>query len=121
MAESSEEPDWARPVVHWDLQARDPEAQRTFYATLFNWEIGEGFVMAIPPGVGGPLPGPGGHIITGEPGFAVYVQVRDLRATLVRTTELGGTVTGEPFDVPGGPTIAPIADPEGNRLVLVQQ
>jgi predicted enzyme related to lactoylglutathione lyase len=38
-----------------------------------------------------------------------------------RAKELGGDVVSEPFDVPGGPTIAGITDPEGNRLVLVQQ
>ncbi len=122
MSGMTDTPDWARPVVHWDLQARDPEAQRAFYAELCNWEIGEGFIMEIPPGIGGPLPGPGGHIIAGEPpGFAIYIQVRNLSASLARATELGANAVGEPFDVPGGPTIAPIVDPEGNRVVLVQQ
>ena len=37
------------------------------------------------------------------------------------TTELGATVVAEPFDVPGGPTLAGITDPEGNPLMLVQQ
>jgi predicted enzyme related to lactoylglutathione lyase len=27
----------------------------------------------------------------------------------------------EPFDVPGGPTVAQMADPEGNVLGLVKQ
>ena len=27
----------------------------------------------------------------------------------------------EPFDIPDGPTLAFVADPEGNPLVLVQQ
>jgi predicted enzyme related to lactoylglutathione lyase len=49
------------------------------------------------------------------------VQVRDLRASLVRAQELGGAVVTEPFDVPNGPTMAAINDPEGNPLVLVQQ
>ena len=35
--------------------------------------------------------------------------------------EHGGTVLSEPFDVPGGPTLAAITDPEGNPLMLVQQ
>jgi len=34
--------DWARPVVHWSIVALDPERQRSFYADLFNWEIGDG-------------------------------------------------------------------------------
>ena len=32
--------DWARPVVHWEIVARDPERQADFYRELFNWEIG---------------------------------------------------------------------------------
>ena len=94
--------DWARPVVHW--------------------EIGDGPIMEIPAGLGGPEPGPGGHIRRGDrPGVVLYVQVRDLRASLARAMELGGTLVTEPFDVPGGPTLAAVDDPEGNALVLVQQ
>ncbi len=73
--------DWARPVVHWEIEAIDPERQRAFYADLFNWQIGDGFIMEIPPGIGGPEPGPGGHIRGSErSGLTLYVQVADLRA-----------------------------------------
>lgn len=114
--------DWARPVVHWEIAAADPERLRAFYGELFNWPIGDGPVMSIPPGVGGPQPGPGGHIRASDRrGVALFVQVRDLSASLARAAALGGTVVREPFDVPGGPTLAAIDDPEGNRLMLVQQ
>ena len=114
--------DWARPVVHWEIEARDPDRQRAFYADLFNWEIGTGPIMQVEAGVGGPEPGPAGHIRQSErSGVNLYVQVRDLRASLARAAELGATVVSDPFDVPGGPTIAAIADPEGNPVVLVQQ
>lgn len=114
--------DWARPVVHWELEARDAERQRAFYAELFNWDIGDGPIMNIGPGLGAPETGPAGHIRQGDtPGVRLYVQVRDLRASLARTTELGGAVVFEPIDIPGGPTIAAITDPEGNPLMLVQQ
>jgi predicted enzyme related to lactoylglutathione lyase len=114
--------DWARPVVHWEIEARDAGAQRRFYAELFNWDIGDGPIMTIPAGLGGPEPGPGGHIRqSGRSGVTLYVQVRDLRAALDRARELGGSIVMEPFDVPGGPTIAAIADPEGNPVTLVQQ
>jgi predicted enzyme related to lactoylglutathione lyase len=43
------------------------------------------------------------------------------KESLARAADLGGTVLREPFDGPGGPTIAGIADPEGNPVVLVQQ
>jgi hypothetical protein len=49
--------DWARPVVHWELEVVDAEAQRAFYASLFNWEIGDGPVMQIPAVIGDPSPG----------------------------------------------------------------
>src|SRR5687768_12197490 len=104
--------DWARPVVHWEIQAREPAVQREFYSKLFNWEIGEGAVMMIPAGIGGPEPGPGGHIRQGEqPGFSLYVQVLDLRASMANAGELGGGVFMEPVDVPTGATIAGIVDP----------
>jgi predicted enzyme related to lactoylglutathione lyase len=114
--------DWARPVVRWEIEARDPEHQREFYRRLFNWDIGDGPIMNIGAGLGAPEPGPAGHIRRGDTsGIRLYIQVRDLEASLALTAELGGTAVSEPFDVPGGPTIAAISDPEGNPLVLVQQ
>ena len=114
--------DWPRPVVHFEIEALDPERQRAFYGELFSWSIGDGPIMAIPPGLGGPEPGPAGHIRPGERSrVTLYVQVGDLAATLVRATGLGGTVVIEPFDLPEGPTLAAITDPEGNPVMLVQQ
>jgi len=114
--------DWARPVVHWEIVARHPGRQAAFYRQLFNWEIGDGPLSMIPAGVGGPEPGPAGHIRQGDGAAVVlYVQVRDLSASLTRAQHLGGKVMSEPFDVPGGPTLAAVEDPEGNSLMLVQQ
>jgi len=115
-------PDWVRPLVHFEILARDPDVQRAFYGELFNWPIGDGPIMNFPSGLGGPEPGPAGHMRQApRSGFVLYIQVRDLAASLVRVPELGGTVVSQPFDVPAGPTIASIEDPEGNPLVLVQQ
>ncbi|HZT67499.1 MAG TPA: VOC family protein [Acidimicrobiales bacterium] len=114
--------DWARPVVHWEIEARDPDRLRAFYRELFNWRIGEGPVMNIEPGIGAPEPGPGGHIRQGEQSrVTLYVQVRDLHASLDKAEALGGAVLAQPFDIPGGPTLAGVADPEGNPVMLVQQ
>jgi uncharacterized protein len=114
--------DWARPVVHWEIVARDSDRQAAFYRELFNWQIGHDPIMQIPAGLGGPEPGPAGHIRRGDhPGVALYVQVRDLRTSLTQAERLGGVIVIEPFDVPGGPTLAAIEDPEGNPLMLVQQ
>jgi predicted enzyme related to lactoylglutathione lyase len=114
--------DWPRPVVHWEIEARDPELLKTFYGELFNWNIGDGFIMNIPAGIGGPEPGPAGHLRGSDrSGVTLYIQVRDLRSSLDKAAALGGAITAEPFDVPGGPTIAGISDPEGNPVTLVQQ
>jgi hypothetical protein len=114
--------DWARPVVHFEIVARDPERQAAFYRALCHWDIGEGPFMFFPAGLGGPEPGPGGHLRQGDrAGVSLYVQVRDLRASLDLAVELGATLVTEPFDIPGGPTLAAVDDPEGNPLVLVQQ
>jgi predicted enzyme related to lactoylglutathione lyase len=114
--------DWARPVVHFEIVAVDTERQAAFYRELFNWTVGEGPIMEIEPGLGGPEPGPAGHIRAGDgPGVSLYVQVRDLAASLERAAALGASVVMEPVDLPNGPTIAAITDPEGNPLGLVQQ
>src|SRR5947207_11594680 len=112
--------DWARPLVHWEIEAHDPERQRAFYAALFNWDVED--VMNIPAGIGGPEPGPAGHIRKSDrAGVTMYVQVRDIPATLARAVDLGGDVEIESLQVPGGPTLARVRDPEGNPVMLVQQ
>ena len=122
MTVNKDAPDWARPVVHWEIEARDPEGQKAFYSELFNWHIGDGFIMQIQPGLGSPEPGPAGHLRQSDrSGVNLFVQVRDLRESLAKAGELGATIVAEPFDTPGGPTLAAILDPEGNPLMLVQQ
>jgi uncharacterized protein len=119
----TEAQDWARPVARWEIEARDLEAQRAFYRALFNWDIADGdFITPIAAGLGGPEPGPAGHLRQSDTNrVTLYVQVADLRSSMARAVELGGAVLAEPFDVPNGPTIAGIADPEGNPVTLVQQ
>lgn len=122
----TQQQDWARPVIHWELQAKDPARQRDFYRRMFNWDIGDGPIMSVPAGIGAPdADNFTGHILPGEASrFVLYIQVRDLRESLERARQLGGWVTREPFDVPQGDgkvTLAGIADPEGNPIGLVQQ
>jgi predicted enzyme related to lactoylglutathione lyase len=114
--------DWPRPLVHFEIEGRDPELLRRFYGALFNWPITDGPIFTIPAGVGGPEPGPAGHIRGSErSGVTLYIQVRDLAQSLAQTVELGGSVVLERLQVPDGPTLAAIEDPEGNPVVLVQQ
>jgi len=113
--------DWSRPMVHWELQAKDADKMSAFYSAMFNWEIKPGMLRTIGAGIGAPEDITGHIRESDTPGFVLYIQVLKLADSLAKAAELGGKVVREPFDPPGGPTLAWIDDPEGNRVVLVQQ
>jgi predicted enzyme related to lactoylglutathione lyase len=115
-------PDWPRPVVHFEIESKDPDALAPFYEAMFHWTSTDGPLRFFAAGLGGPEPGPAGHLRKSErSGVTLYVQVRDLTASMELAASLGGAVTMGALDVPGGPTIAGITDPEGNPITLVQQ
>jgi hypothetical protein len=114
--------DWARPVVYFSIEAKDAERQRAFYSAMFNWNIGDGSIMRIPTGIGGPENGVGGHINAGATSrVTIYVQVRNIEHSLAQAVDLGGSVVMPAFQIPDGAMIATISDPEGNHVALVQQ
>jgi predicted enzyme related to lactoylglutathione lyase len=114
--------DWVRPVVHWEIQAKDAGKMSDFYSKMFNWQIGEeGRVRQISPGIGAPETITGHILESPTSGFSLYVQVLDIHTALLKARDLGGEVLREAFQPAGQPTLAWIADPEGNKLVLVQQ
>ena len=114
-----------RPVVHFEIRGKDPQRLVDFYRELFGWSIDAANPMGISqiaPGIGGPEEGVAGHIRPAEvPGVSIFVQVIDLNETLRKAEEMGGRAVMQPFDVPGGPTVAQMADPEGNLVGLVKQ
>ena len=114
--------DWARPVVHWAIEAVDPERQRSFYSELFHWTISEGSIMFVGAGLGGPEPGPAGQIQAGPSArITLFIQVADLPSTVELAVQLGGKARFAPVLLPTGLSLAGIEDPEGNHLTLVQQ
>jgi uncharacterized protein len=114
--------DWARPIVHVEIEALDAERQSAFYRALFSWDISDGPIMSFRAGLGAPDAGPAGHIRQGQTSrVTLYIQVRNLAESCALAVQLGGSVIFERLDVPGGPTLAAITDPEGNPVTLVQQ
>lgn len=112
----------ARPVVAFQIRGRDAKKLAEFYKEMFEWEMRSDNPMGvafITTGPGGPE-AQAGTIFPGEPTVLIFVQVADLGASLAQAVELGGKRVQEPFDVPNGPTIAQISDPEGNLVGLVQ-
>ena len=108
-------------VVHWEVQARDPERQQAFFSSLFGWTIdannpmGYGMVPsggreAINGGIGG---------TDGEPRVTVYVQVDDIVGTLTRAEALGGQTILPRTDV-GMVVMAQFRDPEGNVIGVIE-
>lgn len=114
--------DWTRPVVHWEIHALDPERQRRFYSEMFNWDIKDGAMMDIPPGIGAPEPIEG-HIRKGTAArVALSIQVLDIGASCEKAVALGGKLIRPPSqEAPSITTFAWIEDPEGNRIRLLQQ
>ena len=112
-----------------DLSTSDPDAAKSFYGGLFDWEYddregaGGTYSMAL---VGGePV-----AAITAQqpqeaeqgvpPHFNNYVSVEDADATLARVQELGGSTLGDAFDVEGAGLIGVVIDPTGAMLFLWQ-
>jgi predicted enzyme related to lactoylglutathione lyase len=128
------------------LNTGDLEAAKRFYGAVFSWEFavldyGTTMVMvpgyadyleSIDPGVkqrhveGGAPPGFSDCVAwfdtlkgEGPANWSVTFTVEDADASAARTTELGGTVLAEPFDVPWQ-RITVIRDPQGATLTLSQ-
>jgi predicted enzyme related to lactoylglutathione lyase len=113
-------------IIHFELNADDPERAARFYRSVFGWQIEkwEGpedywLVTTGPddaPGINGALTHRMG------PGIATVntVDVADLDAVLVRAQEAGGTVALPKMIVPGVGFLAYVQDTEGNLMGLMQ-
>src|SRR5207244_3473489 len=65
--------------------------------------------------------GPAGHIRASNlGGVTLYVQVRDLAASIAKVVAPRGTLPRQPVEPPPGPTLAATNDPEGNPALPVQ-
>ena len=110
------------PVVHFEVLGHDAEALQRFYGGAFGWELQEvmegSYYMAHP---GSGIDGGVGRAPEGQGHVTFYVEVEDPAAALERISELGGSTVQPPMDVPGGPTIALFADPEGHVVGLVKR
>ncbi|SRR5712692_11786906 len=111
------------PVVHFEVVGKDAAALQTFYEKAFDWQMKPAiphYAMAHP-GAGGGINGGVGAAPNGGPGHVTfYVEVNDLAAALTTIESLGGRRVTGPMEVPGGPSIAMFADPEGHMVGLVK-
>ncbi len=110
-----------KPVVHWEIHAKDAPKLQKFYGELFDWKIDAnnpmkyGLVDAGGKGINGGI-GPGEKFF----GVTFYVEVEDLEEYLTKATRLGAKTLMPPTTIPDMVTLAVFADPEGNRIGLVK-
>lgn len=109
------------PVVHFEVLGKDTDALSKFYGETFGWtmeSVMPSYAMARP---GEGIAGGVGAAQEGQPDHVTfYVQVGDLQAALDQVAANGGSTVAPPMDVPGGPSIALFADPEGHVVGLVK-
>ncbi|HEY8691681.1 MAG TPA: VOC family protein [Chloroflexota bacterium] len=109
------------PVMHFEIVGKDAKKLQDFYGSLFDWKIDAdnpmnyGMVDNAGKGINGGV----GPSQSGQPWCGFYVGVDNLQAALDKAASLGGKTIMPPMDVPGGPSIAVFADPEGNQIGLV--
>lgn len=109
-----------------ELAAPNAQDSFAFYSSLFGWSKAEALDMGpmgtyqifahngVP--IGGMMTCPQAQTPTG---WTYYFNVRDIKATLARINEAGGTVQMGPQEVPGGSWIIQGLDPQGGRFAVV--
>jgi len=106
----------AAPIVFFDIAGPDSGKLGTFYARVFEWEVGPGGQLDIPT-PGGTLPG----TLRSDPKEKLlYIGVPDVTAALASIEAAGGKIVAPRFEVPGVVVLGLFTDPAGNRLGLVE-
>jgi predicted enzyme related to lactoylglutathione lyase len=109
-------------VVHWEVQARDPVAQREFFGNLFGWAVDAnnpqnyGMVTA---GGAGSIGGGIGATMDDAPRATFYVQVPSIVDTLDKAATMGAQMVMPRTDI-GMVVMAQFRDPEGNLIGLIE-
>lgn len=104
-----------------DMTPPDPEAAAAFYAGLFGWEV-EDVMPSGSEGIyftarirGGDVAGVSVVPEAAPPGatWNTYIWVESADEAAARTTEAGGGVLMEPFDIPDAGRMGVLSDPSG--------
>jgi predicted enzyme related to lactoylglutathione lyase len=124
MTEKTEYPPGSPAWV--DLGTPDPAAAKTFYQSLFGWELQDmgpdagGYMIATLRGKQvagvGPQMGPPGA----PPWWTTYVYIEDADTTAKSIEAAGGKVMMPPFDVMDAGRMAVFTDPEGAVCAIWQ-
>ena len=124
------------PVVHFEMPAENKNRMVKFYSTVFGWqtqqlgpEMGEYVVVSTTessddgrPKMTGAINGEfyqkTDDLNTQHPSLVIAVD--DVNESIKKIKSGGGTVLGEPMDIPGVGKYISFIDTEGNRLSILQ-
>ena len=124
------------PVIHFEMPAEDRKRMSSFYTNVFGWQtqiLGEemgGYVLAGTtesdekgrPKTPGTING-GFYQKTEDPlshAPSVVISVENIAEHMKKVTDGGGTIIGEPMDIPGVGRWVSFKDTEGNRVGMLQ-
>jgi len=122
------------PVVHFEMPYDDGSRAAAFYKEAFGWEtqefgpdMGNYIILGTAPSEDGRPTQPGtinGGVYprqAGAPAPGVTVGCENITAAMDRVKSAGGTVHGEPTDIPGVGQYVAFTDTEGNDMSLIQR
>ena len=124
------------PVVHFEMPAKDLTRVAEFYKTAFGWDMNQlgpemgDYLLAGTTDVDENMMAKEPGAINGgffkyedKPGYDVphvVIQVENLNDSIETVKAAGGTVNGEPMDIPGIGTYISITDTEGTNVGMLQ-
>jgi hypothetical protein len=123
------------PVVHFELPYENKKRIAGFYEKAFGWktetfggEMGD-YVLATtaaPDAAGAARPGAiDGGFFAKKPDWpaqhpSVVIAVDNIAEAMDKVRRAGGSVLGEPMDIPGVGAYVSFVDSEGNRVSMLQ-
>jgi predicted enzyme related to lactoylglutathione lyase len=123
------------PVVHFEMPSEDKARTKKFYEEAFGWQMQQmgadfgDYLLATttptdPQTTRPTEPGAinGGFFNKGEYGDMPHlvISVDNLEESVELVKNAGGTIDGEPSDIPGIGKFVMIRDTEGNRVGMLQ-
>lgn len=123
------------PIVHFEMPYDNRQRMAKFYESAFGWQtrmLGEdmgNYVLAITTESDDNGPKKPGAINGGffpkKPDWpaqhpSIVIAVDDIKTSAKKIRDAGGTVLGEPMDIPGVGKYVSFTDTEGNRVSMLQ-
>lgn len=112
-------------IVHFEINADDPDKAAEFYRKAFDWEIkqwekGDYWMVMTGPrkemGIDGGIAKREGNVNA----FVNIIAIDKIDESLKKIEDAGGKIVSEKMDVPGIGLIAYCHDNQGNKFGIIQ-